>query len=226
MNRKTAKLAGLFFLLTVIAGLFAEIFFRQKIFTDANPAVIAENIVDNEFLFRAGIASDLLMALCYLLTALTLYKLLSSVNKYVAILMVVFATAGSVLLMGNVLNEYAPLVLLTGAGSFADIGADQLNALASLFYQLYLHGYMIGQIFFALWVLPLGVLIYQSKFIPKVFGILFIIETVFGLVSVAIHFLMPNGTLESIAMVPMMVAEFSFLAYLWFAGLLKRHQTD
>jgi hypothetical protein len=65
--------------------------------------------------------------------------------------------------------------------------------MAMLSYNTYGHGYMIGQVFFALWVLPLGILIYRSKFIPKVFGILFIIEVVCGLLSVVAHFLLPNG---------------------------------
>jgi len=79
-----------------------------------------------------------------------------------------------------------------------------------LFYNLYQHGYMIGQIFFALWVLPLGLLIYKSEFMPKVLGILFVIETIFGLITVMVHFLMPNATIETIMMQPIMVAEFSF----------------
>ena len=221
MNRKTARLAGLFFLLMVVFGLFSEIFFRQKLFVEGDAAQTAENILSNELLFRVGIVSDLLMALCYLITALLLYKLFSSVNKQTAAVMVVFAAVGSVILTANVLNEFAPLVILDGNGPLATLGSDQLNALTQFFYQLYQHGYMIGQIFFALWVLPLGLLILESKQFPKILGIFFIVETCFGLLSVVIHFLIPNGTLESIVMVPMMVAEFSFMFYLLIRGCKK-----
>jgi hypothetical protein len=78
---------------------------------------------------------------------------------------------------------------------------------------------MIGQIFFALWVLPLGVLINKSGFIPKILGILFVVETIFGLMAVIVHFLVPNGTLETIMMLPMMIAEFSFMFYLLIRGI-------
>lgn len=218
-NKKTARFAGLLFLLMVVFGLVAEIFFRQKLFASNDVTVTANNILSNIFLYRAGITSDILMALSYLLTALALYKLLYSVNKNLAAVMVVFATAGSILLMFNTLNEFAPLYILSGNDYMITFNPSQKQSLAMLFYNLYVHGYVIGQVFFALWVLPLGVLIYKSRFIPKIFGALFMIETVFGLVTVMVHFLMPNATIETIMMLPMMIAEFSFMFYLLIRGI-------
>lgn len=78
---------------------------------------------------------------------------------------------------------------------------------------------MIGQIFFALWVLPRGVLIYKSGFIPRVFAVLFGIEAVFGVAAAIVHFLVPNAPMETIMMMPMMVAEFSFVLYLLIRGI-------
>jgi len=218
-NKKTARIAGMVFLLMVIFGLAAEIFFRQKIFSTSDMATTANNILSNTFLYRAGVLSDMLMSLSYMLTALILYKLLSSVNKNMAATMVVFATAGSVLLLFNILIEIAPLYILNGNEFMSTFNSSQRQSLAMLFYNLYQHGYMIGQIFFSLWVLPLGILIYKSGFIPKVLGILFIIETIFGLLAVTVHFLIPNATLESIMMIPMMIAEFSFMFYLLIRGI-------
>ena len=224
-NKKTARLAGLCFLLMVIFGLFAEIFFREKLFVSEDIAATASNILSNVFLYRTGIASDLLMSVSYLFTALILYKLLSSVSKNMAAAMVLFASAGSALLMFNILNEFAPLYILSGNDYLGAFNTGQLQSLAMLFYNLYGHGYMIGQIFFALWVLPLGVLIYKSGFIPKVFGILFVIETIFGLMSVAAHFLIPNGTLETMLLLPGTIAEFSFMFWLLIRGINEpRHE--
>ncbi len=219
INKRTARTAGLLYLLMAVFGLIAELFFRQKLFVAADIVATANNILSNTFLYRIGITSDIIMALIYLLTALALYRLLSPVNKNIAAAMVVFTTAGSVLLMFNVLNEIAPLYILSGNDYMSAFNTSQQQSLAMLFYNLYQHGYMIGQIFFALWVLPLGILIYKSGFIPKVFGILFIIETIFGLFAVIVHFLVPNGTLETIMMLPMMIAEFSFVLYLLIRGI-------
>ncbi len=218
-NKKTARIAGLLFLMMVVFGLAAEVFFRQKIFSTSDMATAANNILSNAFLYRAGIVSDMLMTLSYMLTALVLYKLLSSVNKNMASTMVVFAVSGSILLLFNVLIEIAPLYILNNNDFMGAFSISQRQALAMLFYNLYQHGYMIGQIFFSLWVLPLGILIYKSGFIPKILGILFIVETIFGLMAVIVHFLMPNATIESMMMLPMMIAEFSFMFYLLIRGI-------
>ena len=218
-NKKTARLAGLVFLLMVVFGLASELFFRQRIFVVTDIVATANNVISNTFLYRVGILSDMLMTLCYLLTALVLYKLLSPVNKSLAATMVLLATAGSVLLLINVLTELAPLYILTESDFMSSFSIGQKQALTMFFYNLYLHGYMIGQIFFALWVLPLGVLIYKSKFIPKAFGLLFMLETFTGLLSVAVHFLVPNVAIETILMLPMMIAEFGFMFYLLIRGI-------
>ncbi|MFA5385790.1 MAG: DUF4386 domain-containing protein [Eubacteriales bacterium] len=218
-NKKTARLAGLFFLLMVVFGLFAEIFFREKLFVPADVAITASNILSNVFLYRVGIVSDILMSVCYLFTALVLYKLLASVNKNMAALMVIFAAAGSVLLMFNIQNEFAPLYILSGNDYLSAFNSSQLQSLAMLYYNSYQHGYVIGQVFFALWVLPLGILIYKSGFIPKVFGVLFVIETIFGLLSVIVHFLIPNGSIETILLIPGTIAELLFMLWLLIWGV-------
>ena len=218
-TKKTARIAGLMFLLMVVSGLFAELFFRQKIFT-ADAAETTARILQNVLLFRAGILCDIVMSLAYLFTALKLYKLLRTVEEDKARLMVLFAAAGSVILLMNVLNEYMPL--LYASAQPGALSAAQLGELSALRFAAYNNGYMIGQVFFALWVLPLGQLICRSKFIPKVFGILFIIETVCGLLAVAAHFLLDNASVATILLVPGTIAEFAFLFWLLIRGINEK----
>ena len=215
-TKKTARIAGLMFLLMVASGLFAELFFRQKLFT-ADAAETTKRILENTLLYRAGILSDIVMSLSYLLTALLLYQLLRIVDENKARLMVLFAAAGCVILLVNVMNEYMPLIYSnTTAGALT---APQLSELSRLSFSAYNNGYMIAQVFFALWVLPLGQLICRSKFIPKVFGILFLIEAVCGLLSVVAHFLLGSETISTILLLPGTVAEFSFLLWLLIRGI-------
>ena len=215
-SRKTARIAGLMFLLMVATGLFAELFFRQKLVA-ADAATTAQNILDNALLLRAGVLSDIVMSLSYLFTALALYRLLRDVDRDLASLMVLFAAAGSVILLVNTLFEFLPLVLVNlqpGA-----LSAGQLQELAQFAFAANAHGYMIGQVFFALWVFPLGLLICRSKFIPKFFGVLFLIETVCGLLAVAAHFLLGNSDVSDALLLPGTVAEFAFLFFLLIRGV-------
>jgi hypothetical protein len=220
-NKKTARLAGMFFLMMVVFGLFAEMFFRQKLFVANDAAATAGNILSNVFLYRAGIASDILMSLSYLFTAFFLYRLLASVNKNMAAAMVVFAAAGSIMLLNNIQNEFAPLTILSGNEYLGAFNSSQLQSLAMLSYQSYGHGYVIGQVFFALWVLPLGALICRSGFIPKAFGVLFFTESVLALLAVFVHFLIPSEPIETILLVPGIIAEFSFVVWLLIFGINK-----
>jgi len=218
-NKKTARLAGLCFLLMVVFGLAAELFFRQKLFVPNELATTVTNITENVPLYRIGIVSDMLMALFYLFTAVMLYKLLVSVNKGLAALMVIFAAAGSVLLLGNILNEIAPLYVLTGEGYAGALDPMLRQSLALTFFGLYEHGYMIGQVFFALWVLPLGMLICRSGAIPKFLGILFIVETICGLAAVFVHFILSNTSMETVLLCPGTAAELLFMFWLLIWGV-------
>jgi len=202
----------------VVTGLFAEIFFRQALFV-SDAAVTANNILRNGFLYRAGILCDVIMSVAYLFTALVLYKLLACVHEKMAKLMVIFAAAGSILLLSNILNEFAPLYILSEGSPSGALSPAQLQDMAMLSFTTYGHGYMIGQVFFALWVLPLGLIIYRSKFIPRVFGVLFVIETAGGLLSVAAHILLANASLEAALLLPGTVAEMTFLLWLLIRGI-------
>jgi hypothetical protein len=97
-----------------------------------------------------------------------------------------------------------------------------MNELSALSFATYNNGYMIGQVFFALWVLPLGQLIYRSKCIPKVFGVLFIVEAVCGLLSVVAHFLFDSATIANLLLLPAVVAEFAFLFWLLIRGINEK----
>jgi hypothetical protein len=215
-SKKTARVAGLLFLLMVLTGLFAELFFRQKLVA-GDAATTAQNVLNNAMLLRAGVLSDIVMALSYLFTALALYRLLRDVDRDLASMMVLFAAAGSVILLVNTLFEFLPLVLVNFQPGALSVG--QLQEMAQICFAANANGYMIGQVFFALWVLPLGLLICRSKFLPKVFGILFFIETVCGLLAVAAHYLLGGGAVTDALLLPGTVAEFSFLLFLLIRGV-------
>lgn len=211
---KKVRMAGLFFLLMVVAGLFTEIFVRQRLIVAGDAQATANQILSHPLLYRLGITSDIVMALSYLFTALALYCLLESVSKKLASVMVVLASLGCVMLLFNILYQALPLYILQGGNYLNVIPLVERQAYALFFIELFGHGYVLGQVFFALWVLPLGFLIIKSSFIPKIFGIFFVSEAVLALLAVFVHFLAPSVMVENWLMVPGMIAEFSFLFWL------------
>ena len=89
--------------------------------------------------------------------------------------MVIFALVGIPIAMLNELNQFAILLLLSGADYLTAFEADQLQAQVQLFLNLHENGILIAQIFWGLWLLPLGLLIFKSGFLPGFLGILLII---------------------------------------------------
>ena len=219
VSKKTARMAGVLWLLMSVFGMFSQMGFRERLFVPGDMAATADHILANQLIYRSGFISELVMLICYLLTGLVLYRLLSSVNKSQAASMVVFVILGTGIGMLNLLNEFAPLYILSKDLYQSVYTQGQLQAQAMIYYDLYEHGYVIAHIFFALWVLPLGLLIYKSRFLPRIFGIFFVIETILGLLSAGLHFIFPNPSLETNLLWVGAVAEFSFIFWLLFRGI-------
>jgi len=218
-DKKTARLAGLLWLLMFVFGPVAQII-RDRLFVAGDMGATAQNIMANEFLFRMGFVSDLIMMTIYVLLPLALYKLLSGVNKNQAVVMVIFVILGTSINMINLLNEFAALQLLGGAAYLSAFSEAQLQAQALLSYELYLHGYEIANIFFALWLVPLGLLVYRSEFLPRVLGILLIVGACGLLVNVLVHFIFPGYPLvNALLQIPQVLAEALFTLYILIRGI-------
>ena len=218
-NKKTARLAGFLWILMFIFGPIAQIV-RSKLFVTGDIEVTAHNIMANEFLFRLGFVSDLIMMVIFLLLPLVLYKLLNMVDKNLSMLMVIFVIVSVPINMLNLLNEFSSLHLLSGVEYLSVFGAGQLKAQAMLSYDLYLHGYEIANIFFALWLVPLGLLVYKSGFLPRVLGILLVVGGCGLFLNVFLYFLFPGYEIvNTILLIPQTIAEFLFLGWLLIRGI-------
>jgi len=217
-NKRTARIAGLIYLILIIAGVFANLFVRSSLIVPGDAAATASNIMANEWLFRLAYMSDLIMITCMVLLPLVLYVLLKSVNKNIALLMVIFALVSVPIMYTNMLNHFAPLLLLSGADYLTVFAADQLNAQAMLFLNLHEAGYNV--IFFGLWLLPLGYLIYKSGYFPRILGVLVVIAGFSTLIDVSTFFLFPSYTeiISSVVMVPGAIGEFGFCGWLLIKG--------
>lgn len=217
--KKIAKLAGLFYLINIITGLFTEIFVRSSIIVWENATATVQNIIASQLLFRAGIISDLLMTTAYLLMGLTFYILLKQVNKNVALAMLLLNIIGVAILAMNLLNQFAPIILLGGADFLKVFSVDQLNALVMLFLNLHKYGYIIAGISWSAYLLPLGYLVYKSGYFPKFLGVLLMIAPLYGLTDLFIQIMFPKYLVIAYPFAAIaIVAEFSFAFWLLFKG--------
>lgn len=165
------RFAGLLYVLTSIAGFFAMGFVPGKIIVHANAAATASNIAAHEPLFRLGIAAQLTGMAGFIFVAAALYDLLKGVNRRHASLMVTLIVASVPIVFVNELNSIAALALVRGADFLSVFETPQREALAMLFLNLHHQGLVVAELFWGLWLFPLAVLVYRSRFLPRFLGI-------------------------------------------------------
>ena len=189
--RKTARMAGLFYLIFILTTVLAT-YVRSQFIVSGDAATTAYNIVASQGLYRVGFVTELVSEMFFLLAAWALYVLLKPVNKNLALLFLLLNLGGVAVECINVLNLYAALQFLSGANYLSVFQTGQLQAMAMSSLNLYTSGFAIAQIFFSAWLLPLGYLVYKSRFLPKWLGLLLILDF-FGNMSWFLQvFLLPD----------------------------------
>ena len=191
-QHKAVTILRILYPIWAVVGLFSIIYVPITLIVVEDAAATASNILANESLFRMGIAGSLITQLIFIFVVLVLYKLLKPVNKNHALLMVIFALVGVPIAMLNELNQFAALLLSSGADYLTVFTADQLQALVPLFLDLHEHGINIAGIFWGLWLFPIGYLVFKSGYIPRILGVLLIIGCFGYLIDSVLFSLFPS----------------------------------
>src|SRR5436190_1724246 len=220
--KRLARIAGVLYLLVGIFGGFAEGFVEPKMYAASDAATTAGNVVANSALVRMGVVADLFNATVWIFLGLTLYLLLKHVNKSVARAMVVLVAIGASIVCLNVVFEFEGLRAATGAVNLAAFGTAGSNALVLLLLDTQHYGIFIAQIFFGLWLVPLGYLAYKSAgWFPKWLGVLLIVGGACYLVDLLAQFLVPDfgQIIHAFIWIPSAIAEISMVLYLLVIGV-------
>jgi hypothetical protein len=174
--KKTARIAGFFYLLLVAMAPISLMYIPGKLLVWGNATATANNILASQTLFRIGILSGLVSGVIFIFLVMTLYRLFKVVNQPQAALMVVLAVAQVPIGFLDELNQMAALILVRGADFLSVFDKPQRDALAMLFIHLHGQGIIISEIFWGLWLFPFGLLVFRSGFLPRILGVWLIIN--------------------------------------------------
>ena len=218
--RSTARLAGLLYLLIAITGGFAQLVARGGVLIPGDAAATAANIRGNADIFRLGIAADAVNITAFVVMALLLHRLLSPTSPGLSRAFVALVAVSSAIMGLSLANHYGALVLATDGSYASALGTDAADALAGLFLNLHQFGYLIAEIFFGLWLVPLGLAVYRSGAFPRWMGVLLGIGGVSYLFSFAMSIASPGFHSDAATTValPAAVAELAFMAWLLIRG--------
>lgn len=167
-----ARLAGALYLGTIVFGLLAEVGSRGSLIVGSNAAATAHAILANETLFRAGLVADLAMLACYVGVTTLFLDMFRPVHAGVSRMAAAFSLIGIAVLAADTLLLLAPLRLLTTTPWLAAMGAPEREAAALLALKIHGDGYDVSLVFFGVYCLMLGWLVWRSRFLPKVIGAL------------------------------------------------------
>ena len=224
-----ARIAGVLYLLVGIFGGFAEGFVDPRMYVAGNAAATAGNVVANSGLVRMGVVSHLLDAVFFVFLAMTLYILLRHVHKSVARAMLVLVVLATGIISLNAVYLFEGLRVATDSSFATAFGAAGSNALVLLLLDIQHYGTLSAQVFFGLWLIPLGYLAYKSAgWFPKWLGVLLTVGGVCYLVDLLAAFLFSDfgKATHAFIVIPCAIAEITMVAYLLVIGVKTKKLND
>lgn len=226
LTNHSGRVAGFLYLLVVIVGFFQLIYVPNKLFVHNDAAATAHNITTHETLFRLGMVSDLWGAVLMLFLTLALYQLFKGVDRRLVALMVILGgVIPAAAAFFDILNYAAALMLVQGNDFLSVFGKPQRDALAMLFLHLDTQEMCAAEVFWGLWLFPLGLLVCKSRLMPRFLGIWLIVNGCAYLAESFAGFLMPQyeSTLSNI-LFPIQFGEVAFMLWLLIMGVKEPTQ--
>ena len=220
-TKQHARFAGVLYLVVAIFGGFAHLFVRATVYVPGDATTTAERVLANAGLVRVGVVADLLQATVFLFLGMALYLLLKHVNANAARAMVILVAIATTVICLNMVFQFAALLVATNGAYVAAFGAAGASALVLLLLDIQHYGYLIAQIFFGLWLVPLGYLAFKSQMFPRALGALLVLGGISYVVDMLALFLVPEfgEAISAFVVIPPAVAELWMVGYLLVKGV-------
>lgn len=218
-TKKNARLAGWLYLPAVLLGPFVLLYVPGKIFVPGDASATIANILTHESLFRANIVAGMVSQLFFVLAILALYQLLRDVGPRLARHMVILILLVAPLAIASAATQIATLKLLHGTQFLAGFEGAQRDALVLLLLEFDQNGTLASELYWGLWLLPLGILVYRSRFLPRFIGIWLVANGAAYVVLSIVGVLWPpyHGLLYKLA-TPLILGEVVLMLWLVVVG--------
>lgn len=217
---RTARMAGLFYFLMVPTGIVGFLVIRPVLFEPDDPAATRAQLLENEQLARIAIAVELCLVIAQVLAALWLYRLFRPVDTFVAGTIAVFG-------LFNATAILASAAFLASALDFALEPLDSAAETAQLMYVVSDNFWGVGAIFFGLWLIPMGLCVVRSGWMPRTLGRLLIAGGIGYVLSAFVNYLVADAeAVATVLTLPATVAEFWMVGYLLTKGVNRRVGQD
>jgi len=166
-----ARIAGFFyFLVFVFNG--SVLFFGRGLVIADDAAATTSNVLGHASRLWLGLTCNLMMIACFIVVTALFYELFKPVNRNLSLLAAFFSLIGCAAQTFSFLFYIAPLIVLQDAPHLGAFKAEQLQAMALMFFKLFARASGIGSAFFGFYCLLIGYLVFRSGFLPRILGVL------------------------------------------------------
>ena len=169
--RSRARITGAVYLLYFLTAIFGA-FLMRGVVVSGDAAATANNLLAHESSFRLGLGVGLLATACYVAVTGLFYYMFKPVDKRVSLIAAFFSLVGCAIQAFSSIFQVAPLVALGSNPYLSVFNMGQLQALSLMFLQLHAEAAIISIVFFGLYCLVIGYLIFRSAFLPRILGVL------------------------------------------------------
>jgi hypothetical protein len=209
------RMAGLLYLVIAVIGGLSIGYMPSIIVVDGDASLTFQNLIDNQELFRWGIAGDIAVLIMEIVLTVMLYQIFKSYSA-TGMLIATYARLGMAIVMGlNLINYMIPAVIMVQPEYLNTFSGDQLESLTLLFFKAHKYGEMAWQVFFSIHLFTLGYVIRKSGRAPKWLGVLMLIGGIGYAGDCFIQLTLTNSETLSIVFSSLLVA--AVIAELWFA---------
>lgn len=218
-TRQQARFAGLLYIFMCVTGLPGLLLIPKALIVNGDAAATANHLRTSTTLFRLGIASELFHQVVFAYLALALYDLFRSVNRSAAIQLVLLVAMSVPIMFLNTLNEVAALILVGAPPYLATFSPSQLDSLAYLFLRLHGEGIGVVDVFWSLWLVPFGLLVLRSGFLPRALGVLLLAGATGAMIGAVTSILptLSNGVVDTVGQI-LALGELPIIVWLVFPG--------
>jgi hypothetical protein len=215
--RRDARIAGVLYILLGVIAPIRLIYIPNAVLVSGNAQATTANIASHEALFRAAILTDVIAGVLTLFVTMALFRLFRAIDRDLASVMLILGGfMVTPIYFFNLVNDAGALVVARAPSYLAAFDQQQREGLVSLFLRLHSYGVVVNEMFWGLWLLPLGALILKSRLMPRFVAFwLFLNGGAYVLLSV-LGILSPSlGSSVSGLMFPLLLGE--IVAMLWLA---------
>lgn len=219
--RSLARVGGALYLVIIAIGLLGETVVRGSIVVPGNAAATAANLRSMEWLWRLGVAGEVVLLACATALAVILYVLLRRVGPELALAGVFFNLVSIAVEAVAAVSLAGALSPLSSAPYLNALAPEQRNALVMFAVRSHGTGFSIALVFFGVECVILGYLIHRSGYIPKIIGLLMAIAGVCYVVNSFAVLLSPPlaSSLFPAILIPCFVAELTLALWLLVKGV-------